>query len=128
LTLAFLLPLPLWKKYAPNPLAWVDSLFFPSEEGGVPPLNLGVARYAASASQWQRAADEYERVAGWHPRAPEVWLGWMEVAGHLPDPEAETQQVLAEGLHALKDPSAREALFAAFTKARDGMSAIDPSA
>ncbi|MFN0129079.1 MAG: hypothetical protein ACKV19_20600 [Verrucomicrobiales bacterium] len=115
-TLAVLLPMPLWAKYAPNPLQWAGSIFFPSDPAGIPPLDLSVARYFAAARQWEKAADEFARVVEWHPSATEAWVGWMEAANHLPDASDQTREVLANGLRALESPAARDALYAAFAK------------
>ncbi len=115
-TLAVLLPMPLWAKYAPNPLQWAGSIFFPSESAGTPPLDLSVARYFAAAHQWEKAADEFARVVEWHPSATEAWVGWMEAANHLADAPDQTREVLANGLRVLQSPEARDALYAAFAK------------
>lgn len=115
-TLAVLLPLPLWGKYAPNPLQWAGSIFFPSEPAGTPPLDLSVARYFAAAGQWKKAADEFARVVEWHPSATEAWVGWIESANHLADASDQTREVLADGLRVLQSPAARDTLYAAFAK------------
>jgi hypothetical protein len=114
--LAVLLPMPLWAKYAPNPLQWAGSIFFPSEAAGTPPLDLSVARYFAAARQWEKACDECARVVEWHPSATEAWVGWMEAADHLPDASDQTREVLANGLRVLRSAEARDALYAAFAK------------
>lgn len=119
LTLAFLLPLPQWRKYGPNPLAWMNSVYFRPGPAQPPPFDLSVARHRGRAGNWLMAVEEYERVAEWHPTEVDVWVGWMEAASHLPESADACTAVLARGLNSLKSPSAAESLYAAYVKATE---------